>query len=995
MSNTVEGKLLPACPNDYTGNDHWVLQGNLLRSINDRKIKNLVRGVFSAQDATIARKTIERLRRECSSQEAKVVLAILRDHPAGRKLPKTVAFPRTMADIEEAPYFNDALLEIELAELGLRLERHIPDLLEAVELVGRLNEAILSLDQASADAAFSEYRSKFGISYLVAQKAMSLRHAASVTGEPRSEVGAAISPFNSPKRQAIAVAFEDSIDHERDYIGTRRTFSNFAVENKLERYDASIVGDLFQPCSYSNIVLALRAQAYGRLSLFDSLAWAFRSTDILRHCGKSGVYIERCIPAELRLAWRKTFDRPVFPLLLRAIGIPDHFFDKSLFSHLPAWSEYPDLLEYRLRTEQAIGDRLDGRFPVPTPDAASMAAPCIQLSDLLFEGPLRPSITEIDPKTAGGFHRSVALISSIENNTLSEFNGEALWQVLDQTIDISTLLSIEELSRFLPTRRDDALYELLRTALRNELEQSKVSSHALRRALQSVVRERFDSDIVALLEYLYTERNHVSGHFYNIFSEAFLTELYDLFDKTDDVTNAHARILEWWGEKADDEDAKFLARSHRLALRLRKVRGAIEETRIYVDPLRFVGWIQENKSSELRALALDADQILSDTDRVVNLKDKVQLALDPLARLANLLDDCFKEFCNNKQYGVTSFIGRRVRHGTLHGHLVVELKPEIDTIIDEFQYAAPAFSVFLRRWFERFDAAVLTMAAERIHVHHPKERSRGLIVASIDDADKTRLSGVMLGELAKSLAGSQQVSVIAARIHDYCWLLFESDLKRTRAAVEDLQRDFVVRVEDHLCERADLDRKLGDRIRLINTTMQQKFEVVRSWFTRPTNQSPSASIGLLFDAVRDEVEHRFPNFRPEVVVTGEPDVDLIGHRFHFFYDALYILVGNAAQHGKGDGTLSIDVSTILDDQNGIAISVAVQSDLRPDARDRDSARIDDAMIAEIGDAVLNNRNSGIRKLRDMVGDVQEIIAFNHSYVGNSVRFVIDMQYTRS
>ncbi|WP_157081291.1 hypothetical protein [Novosphingobium naphthalenivorans] len=991
----MESDFLSARLDEYSGNDRWLAQGNLLRSISDRKIRNLIRGVFSAQDATIARKTIERLRRECSSRDAKVVLAILRDHPGARELPKTVAFPRTMADIEEAPYFNDALLEIELVELGLRLERHIPDLLEAVELVGRLNEAILSLDHARVDAAFSEYRRKFGISYLVAQKAMSLRHAVSGTGEQRAEVGAAISPFNSPKRHAIAVAFEDSIDHERDYIRTRRTFSNFAVEDKLDRYDASIVGDLFQPCNHSTVVLALRAQAYGRLGLLDSLAWAFRSVDILRYCGESDQRIERCIPPQLRVAWRGTFDRPVFPLLLRAIGIPDHFFDKSLFSHLPAWSEYPDLLDYRLRTERAIGDRLDGRFPVLTPNAALMAAPCKQLSDMLFEGPLRPTITDIDPKTAGGFHRSAALLSSIENGTLGEFDGEALWQVLDQTIDISTLLSIEELSRFLPTRRDDALYELLRTALRNEVEESKVSSHALRRALQAVVRERFDGDIVALLEYLYTERNHVSGHFYNIFSEAFLTELYDLFDQTDDVTNAHARILEWWGEKANDEDAKFLARSHRLALRLRKVRGAIEETRIYVDPLRFVGWIQENKSSELRALALDADQILSDTDKVVNLKDKVQLALDPLTRLAGLLDDCFKEFCNNKQYGVTAFIGRRVRHGTLHGHLVVELKPEIDAIVDEFQYSAPAFSLFLRRWFDRFDAAVLTMAAERIHVHHPKERSRGLIIASIDDADKTRLSGVMLADLARSLAGSQQVSQVAARIHDYCWLLFESDLKRTRGAVEDLQRDFVVRVEDHLCDRTDLDRKLGDRIRLINTTMQQKFEVVRSWFTRPTNQSPSASIGLLFDAVREEVEHRFPNFRPEVVITGEPEVDLIGHRFHFFYDALYILVGNAAQHGKGDGTLSIDVSTVVDDQNGIEVSVAVQSDLRPEARDRDTARINGAMIAEIGDAVLNNRNSGIRTLRDMVGDVEEIVAFRHSYVGNSVRFVIDMKYTRS
>jgi hypothetical protein len=324
--------------------------------------------------------------------------------------------------------------------------------------------------------------------------------------------------------------------------------------------------------------------------------------------------IDAAVPEEVRAAWRRAFGSIDVLRLQARIGIDDQFFDRTLFTHLPAWSEYEELFDYRLRVEGAVSERLDGRFPVPARKAGAITSPFSSVENLLAQGKPRISLNVIDPKTSGGFHRTIALVASQEAQGLGEIDGEKLARLLDQTLDVASMLSRDELAKFLPRKRTDHLYEFLRTAVANDQEPSKVSDHALRRSLQEVVISRFDRDIVKLLDYVDTDRHHVSKHLYNLCTEAFLTELYDLFEEADQVTEAHANILEWWGARANDEDAQLRAKSHCLTLRLRKVRGAIEETRIYVDPLRFIAWIGEKLTGELRTLAVQADLILNDTD---------------------------------------------------------------------------------------------------------------------------------------------------------------------------------------------------------------------------------------------------------------------------------------------------------------------------------------------------------------------------------------------
>jgi hypothetical protein len=974
-----------------------------LASIQNSRIRNLMRGALNTNDHAVIRKAIGRLRQETSEEDAVAAFRFLHENPQARRIPRVVSFPKNAAEADRAPFFVPAPISIELIHQSIRLAYDADKLVGAIGLLGKINKSLLKGDTKATSALFARYRKDYGISLLVAMKAMSARHSAFASIEGAPDLGDVVAPFLSPRRQIIAVAFEDSIDTQRDYLGVRRTFMNFVEKGRLDGDDAAIIRDIFSPFNFEHDVLTQCIQAYGRWGLLDTVACLYRIRRVFEQAGEmEGVAaIDAVIPATVRQAWQETFASLDFAELQLFVGMGNQFFDRELFAHLPAWSEYEMAWDYRLRTEDAIGQRIDGAFPVTRKNAGAMAAPQKDVKSLLFGGVRRISLGSIDPVSSGGFHRTIALIASLEAGTLGDIDGEQLAVLLDQTVDVANFLSRDELKAFLPRRRSDPLYEFFRTALTHDQEEDSVSQHAFRRSLQELVQTGYGGNLVGLLEHVDSPDGHVSGYLYNKCSEAFLTELYDLFDETDLVTDAHANILEWRGTRSNDEQARLRARSHRLNLRLRKVRGAIEETRIYVDPLRFIAWIGEEKNADLRTLSLQADVILADKDRTINFGDPVRLAVTPRLKLLEVFDQCYEEFCTNKIYGVTSFIGRRIRHGTLHGHLVIEFRPEIEKAISDFRYSAPGFAEYLMNWIKRFDVAVQQMAADRIHVKS-KDKQRGLIVATLNEPEKHSIAQRMVEDIATVMKERPQIAQSAALIHEHCWLLFEEDLKRTRDAVENLRRDFVINVEEHRCDRAEMDRRISDTIRALNTSLQQRFETVRSWFTRPTNQAPSASVSLLVSAVLNEVGQRFPGFKPRLdtrtnrLDTGtNQDVDLIGHRFHYFYDALYIFVVNVAQHGKRDGVLLVEINSSFADDKYMDLSVSIRSELASGKEGASKAKIDEAMRAEIGDAVLRNQNSGIGKLREMVADVEEIIGFRHRFEDNAVIFTIDTRYARS
>jgi len=936
---------------------------------------------------------MKRLRSEANNSDLEMAYRFLIANPLARHVPLAPLFPVAVEDSTSAPYFNDGRFEAELAAQKARFAASEKEILRAILSIKAINENIFERDPHQLSDLIATHVEDFGISLFLLRKVLSVRHT-EFGRNAQLNFGPALDPFLSHRRHILAVAFEDSVDEERSYIRVRRNFLFYAKNKGVSRGTQQLLLDLFSPETDISDVIAFPLEAYSRWGVLDSLAFLERilveqdvcTSDILTK------KIQEIIPVGVHAAWQDTCNVFRIEHVIELLEGERTYTEYRLFRHSSAWAEIPAVALYRNQIEAAAGQRLDGKFPVTGTNYSIVARSITDASDLLPENSTNDPTLPIDPKICGVFHRSIALANIYHPSfVLSISDGIELLNLLDATMDVSMLLSIEELATLLPARSKDFLYEYLRTALYYDAEEGRVNNHAHRRATQNIVVNDFRSNIVDFAVYLDSRTPHVAEYLFATCNEYFLTELYLLFSNSDAIIDAQAHLLEWYGQTREDENAVTRAKSHRLNLRLRRVRGTIDDTRIYVDPLKFQYWAIDKIAAQLRSLTIYQNVIQEGENIYIDLNDPIAAVENPRTKLIHILNQSYKEFCENKYYGADSYIGRRIRHGTLHGVLVAELRMSVESICEEFRFCAPAFSNFVSKWYCQLEAFERKFGSELLQVRSI-ERKNGLIIPSLGDSDKRSIVLNMLSAVAKTLANDRSIASAISYIYDYCWLLLEVDLKRLRAAAASAQQELVIRSNQHVSGLAsDVDARVLDATRRLNTELQQKFESLASWLTRPANVSPSATLSLLFHAVIHEVGGRYPEFCPKITEVGETAIDMFGHRFHTFYDVLFVLVDNAARHGKRGGELWFEVRSSKHTDTDFEIRMTVTSELELGAEQLCNEAIATAMLSNLGLAMVEDNNSGIRKIRTLVEEVDELTNFSVDVNHEKASFVLTMK----
>ena len=174
----------------------------------------------------------------------------------------------------------------------------------------------------------------------------------------------------------------------------------------------------------------------------------------------------------------------------------------------------------------------------------------------------------------------------------------------------------------------------------------------------------------------------------------------------------------------------------------------------------------------------------------------------------------------------------------------------------------------------------------------------------------------------------------------------------------------------------------GDFCREPNSLTDEKFRSLR-WFT---NKSRRPDVLLLLDAVLDEVKGHFPHYSPKIERYGLSDVELIGAYYHHLYDYLYVVIYNAAKHGRPDGRLleEINFTSVSQRQR---LEVIIASEIKPsDNIEHVKQNVTSALSGSIEDAMVVEGRSGIKKLLRMSSDVKEIKSINVGFEGQLVRF---------
>jgi hypothetical protein len=436
------------------------------------------------------------------------------------------------------------------------------------------------------------------------------------------------------------------------------------------------------------------------------------------------------------------------------------------------------------------------------------------------------------------------------------------------------------------------------------------------------------------------------------------------------------------------KDERFLqrARAVRIDHQLNRVRNEIDDHRIYVDPSRFSSWIEDEMMIEMnRALTYTGSG-----------KKGVSVNCDETI-LSLVMSQCYIAFCSNPVFGIASYIGRRIRHGTFHGHLYSSVVNYIEKI-EKFQplFRSPHFAAKWRTWKDEYNRSVEEIIKERLHVNS-KAKPLGLLQPEANTPHKLEILNAAVKSISNVFAETKSVEGLDQVIIDYCWRLAECDLIAATRYLKTQQvplKNFRFLKNELLPSVVPADAKLAEYFRReLELSIDIKLAAMFGWFKRPSIVAPKASLSLLFDAIVAEIKDTIPDFNPQEDENSNGEIELVGGVYHIVYDSLAVVVANAAKHGDRSRPVYRNFEITLGKQKQLIVKISSSICPKDDPTEV-SAIIEERKNAKFDDANLYQGKSGISKLMLLANNRQDFSLEQYAVLGNEVhvRLAYDLEH---
>lgn len=468
----------------------------------------------------------------------------------------------------------------------------------------------------------------------------------------------------------------------------------------------------------------------------------------------------------------------------------------------------------------------------------------------------------------------------------------------------------------------------------------------------------FDGDLIGLMTTLHEISPAVTEHLILTCDETFLSTLFYMLDKPVDALKLRADMLQWFGEVMDDDVYRDRAKTLRIDIQLNKERGAIDDSRIYVDPLKYKQWFEDKIVSQLSTVL---DTIIN-SNSPMTMPDwsKKNNTIGSSDELADIILSCYHEFCNNKAFGIASYLGRRIRHGTFKGTAITEVSSleKKDEYIHLFE--DKDFRKKYDIWLAQYESMIEDLVKTSLQIKS-KRKPNGIITTQIDSIAKKNIAQQLFIEVLNVYSTRTGIVRLPSLIMDFCWRLAENDLAKTRKLLSEKKSNYAVfsYIPKSSCSHY-MKKQFSKFCQEINALTSQKFGLMSSWFNKPSYASPTTDIYLLFKAIVSEVKSNVSHFNP-IFDLDDRSFSVNGGTYYVIYDALYVLIHNAAKHGKLDGSIHFYVSK-PDDMHVIRMEISTELSSILEVN-KAAENINFALKQSNDDAHIVEGKSGIKKLK--------------------------------
>lgn len=810
-----------------------------------------------------------------------------------------------------------------------------------------------------ADIIISEIVNDFGFSHLIIRKIILLNQICEIIDIPTPNYTREfIRVYNGDGKNTVISSLQQCYQEGIDYIGLKNSILNYYKQQNffsaILRYPFNNYTESFNPND-----LNVNLQHLMRSSLIDALFF------IANHKKKIDLSeyknIDRFNELILKEIEQKITIQSLSQFYLNLYENDYSNAEDSFRRQVSAWFEIQELEEYSL-FHNLFNEGLDNSDKI-----FNNSLIMDKLNNFVTSNGLLNLIenTKLDYETDTAFSKLLKS-GSITKSALFNykiFQTKGMWKLTEN--DLFWLMSNTQdlprtvngnLLKVMSKQIVTPLSKIILYMLISKKTQNNLDDSILRNDIQELVIKEFEGSLVDFVENLYQLSPTVAYYAYEIFTEDFIAVMPEIIRSTTDITEVRANLHEWRGSKDTTSASAYFERARTLRIdhQINRIRNEINDNRIYVDIPKFNEWLFNDAYRDLSLILSGLIQY--------NFQEYES------PQLIEFIEKVYQEFCTNKIFGISSYLGRRIRHGTFKGHMYTTFVKNLENEFD-FLENSP-FAHRWQNWKKEYESQIDKIIFENLHVESPKKK-HGLIKTSI-------LSDTLKHDIAKSCVKDLMTDYLSNNgtgllsiLNEYCWRLISTDLKHINEFLKEQKNTIQSFANNSLFQNSttfdEYNRKNLSILRLeFLRLLDEKFKMLYEWFNRPQNVAPRAEISLLFAAVTQEVKDSFEGFgnNSEIlhseIIGNEHNLELFGNSYLIIYDALFVIIYNAAKHGKRNTKLEKEINLDLKN-NKIYIKVSSQiSDDETESSVREKIKID--RIEDIENAQIFENKSGIKKL---------------------------------
>lgn len=912
-----------------------------LKSLNI-EARNKVRAIL-ASDGKHALRILNKLREDRDSHEVvKIEKALRLQTISGRTVIPDI-FPNKPQTTESCVRLSTLPITKYLQIIDRLCHANIGVLSVFFDLSALLNSNIVERDLKSCDDYIGKIFHATGYSHFLLRKAALLK-AVNTDGLELPAVDNLFSEAGLGSNNTIASSTLQSFQEEQDFLIMKRSIMSIRDKGDLNRFTRDITRMPFHPHAKDESDLCEMLQSSLQSSLIDAI--------IILSINKKKIDNQRY----------KGISK-VFSCLERVGGDIDKIAETYVgnggeglfYKHSSAWLENDDIVTYRVLQDH-FNDAPESEYL--TLDHALVETLRVWVRDIsLPELASVKVFTKHNKRNLSRLEEEGLTSRSAVYNYLMFLNEgyelipeESLICLMGKTKDLHKTIDIIHHTN-LAINANTSIARIIIYLLVAKKSRNEKDNFSLRRHIQATVIENHNGSLVEFIKSLEKKSRVVAIYAYETCTEDFIAKLSHLISTPYGITETRASLHQWMGVLTGEQAYIDRARALLIDHQINRIRNEIDDNRIYVDSARFSEWVNDE-------IIRDLDAILSSME----YNKKVEDAYDP--QLFHVIEKCYSNFCHNNIFGIASYLGRRIRHGTFKGHLyssVVAIEDNYTNLLKD-----SALAEKWNRWKKNYETCIEKMIREHLHVESTS-KPNGLIKPNIKDAEKSATVLACSHNLVTDFNESRTSAGASYILTEYCWRLIEYDLKNIKSFMKGKKSELVQ--GDLLSEfknTTDISQQNAARdfARDVQRHVNDKLISMYGWFNRPASVSPKASIYLLYKAVVAEVKETYPHLEADTDFDAEHDIVLAGGAYHVLYDAFYVVVFNAAKHGKSGAEVKRKISIVTDMEGSKpSVVVTISSELTDEVNETTVAkRLSIPPDENIENAHLFEGRSGIRKL---------------------------------